>query len=55
VATTNKEQVRGKKYRKFGRKSRPAKHHAGQQCGLRNCRKLLESRRYSTELHCYLA
>ena len=55
MATTNKEQVRGKKFRKYGRKARPSKHHLGQPCGLKNCRKLLDSRRWSKELNCYLA
>ena len=52
---TNKEQVRGKKFRKIGRGSRPGKHHMGQVCGLKNCRKLLDSRKFSAQLGCYLA
>ena len=53
MATTNKEQVRGKKFRKIGRKARPAKHHLGQMCGQRHCRELLDSRKWNAKLDCY--
>jgi len=55
VATGQKDQIRGKKYRKFGRKSRSLKHHQGASCGLKNCRKLLDSRVWNDDLACYLA
>lgn len=45
----------GKKYRKFGRNSRPSKHRAGTDCGLRNCHKLRTSRIYDPNLKAWLS
>ena len=56
MVTTSKE-PRGKKYRKFGRKARPGRHHQGQVCPTRphHCRNLLDSRKWDKGLNCYLA
>jgi hypothetical protein len=44
-----------KKHAKYGRKERPVKHHLGQFCGLKNCYKLAQSRKWNERLQIYMA
>lgn len=45
----------GKKNRKHYRNGRAAKHRLGQVCGAKNCRKLLDSRKWDEKLGAYVA